>query len=110
MWLSSLISSTRESSGAAGRSVLARFDSEIDVYIALPDATTLARTGMFIKPFNDGCVKAVNFADKTGAKQVLALRIDFTRRAVLAQSRHYAHYHDTIGLVTLLPDRGDKQT
>lgn len=48
---------------------LTRFDSEIDVYIALPTFYAGA-DALFIKPFNDGRVKAVNFADKTGDKQV----------------------------------------
>lgn len=74
---------------------MAWFDSEIDVYIALPTFYAGA-DALFIKPFNDGCVKAVNFADKTGDKQVFWLFIDFTRRAVLL-NHAITHYHDTIG-------------
>lgn len=49
--------------------LLTRFDGEIDVNIALSTFDAGA-DALFIKPFNDGRVKAVNFADKTGDKQV----------------------------------------
>ncbi len=82
VWLSSLISSRRvDLPVAAGRSGFGRFDSEIDVYIALPDL--LRWRGRAVHPSRSMTVASKRLISPIKpATSRFWLFIDFTRRAV----------------------------